>query len=72
MELRDAKELITKLASSTEKLNHMLSVGRNLYDKRGLGFEDDKEIPTPNKTTFVKSLASKKLQRCTILGRILI
>ena len=60
MELRDAKELITKLASSMEKLNHMLSVGKSPCDKRDLGFEDYKETPTPNKTMFVKSLGIKE------------
>ena len=68
-ELKDARELMAKMASSTEKLNHMLSVGKSPYDKRGfgfegdkrgLGFEDDKEIPTPNKTMFVKSLGNKE------------
>ena len=59
-ELRDARELIAKLTSSTEKLNHLLSVGKGPCDKRGLGFEDDKEILTPNKTIFVKSLGKKE------------
>ena len=48
------------MTSSTEKLNHLLSVGKGPYDKRGLGLEDDKEILTPNKTIFVKSLGKKE------------
>ena len=59
-ELRDARELITKLASSMEKLYHMLSVGKSPCNKSGLGFEDYKETPTPNKTMFVKSLGKKE------------
>jgi len=41
-ELRNARDLISKLTSSTEKLNHLLSVGKGPTDKRGLGFEEDK------------------------------
>ena len=59
-ELDDARNLMAKMASSTEKLNYMLSIGKSPYDKRGLGFDDDKEIPTPNKTMSVKSLGNKE------------
>ena len=59
-ELRNARDLISKLTSSTEKLNHLLSVGKGPSDKRGLGFEEDKENLTPNKTIFVKSLGKKE------------
>ena len=38
----------------------MWRIGKCPYDKRGLGFEDDKEIPTPNKIMSVKSLGNKE------------
>ena len=44
-ELDEAKESLTRMTSSTKKL-----------DKRGIGYEDSKEISTPTKTIFVKSL----------------
>ena len=58
-ELVEAKESRTRVVSSTEKLDHMLSVGKSSCDKRGLGFEDSKETSTPHKTVFVKSLNNK-------------
>ena len=51
---------MTRMASSTQKLDHMLSVGKNPCDKRGFGYEDGKEISTSNKTVFVKSLGNKE------------
>ena len=59
-ELVEAKESRTRIVSSTEKLDHMISVGKSPCDKRGLGFEDGKESSTPNKTVFVKSLSHQK------------
>ena len=59
-ELVEAKESRTRIVSSTEKLDHMISVGKSPCDKRGLGFEDGKESSTPNKTVFVKSLSQQK------------
>ena len=55
-ELVEAKESLTRMTTSTKKLDHILGVGKNPCDKRGLGYEDYKEIPTPKKTVFVKSL----------------
>ena len=60
LELKDARELMAKMASNTEKLDHLLSVGKSPIDKRGLGIENDKEIPTPNKSVFVKNLRNKE------------
>ncbi|KAK1578686.1 hypothetical protein Q3G72_032340 [Acer saccharum] len=59
-ELEEAKGSMTRMASSTQKLDRMLNVGKNPCDKRGLGFEDGKEISTSNKTVFVKSLGNKE------------
>ena len=59
-ELDEAKKSLTRMASSTKKLDHMLGVGKSSYDKRGLGFEDSEETSTPNKTVFVKSLGNKE------------
>ncbi|KAK0598800.1 hypothetical protein LWI29_038095 [Acer saccharum] len=59
-ELEEAKGSRTRIVSSTEKLDHMLSVGKSPCNKRGLGFEDGKESSTPNKTVFVKSLSYKE------------
>ena len=60
IELEDARGLMAKMASSTKKLNHMIDVGKRPNDKRGLGFEDDKESSTPSKTIFVKSMNFKE------------
>ena len=59
-ELEEAKGSLTRMASSTNKLDHMLTVGKIPCDKRGLGFEDGKETSTPNKTVFVKNLSYKE------------
>ena len=60
-ELDEIKESMTRMASSTQKLDHILSVGKNPQDKRGLGFEDDKKSSTSNMTVFVKSMNFKSL-----------
>ena len=60
-ELEEIKESMTRMASSTQKLDHILSVGNNLHDKRDLGFEDGKETSTFKKTIFVKSLGNKEV-----------
>ena len=59
-ELEEAKESLTRMASSTKKLDHMLGVGKSPCDKRGLEFEDYKENSTSKKTIFVKSLGNKE------------
>ena len=48
------------MASSTEKLDHILGVGKSPCDKRGLGFEDGKETSPSKKTMFVKGLGKKE------------
>ena len=58
-ELDEAMEALSKMASSTKKLDHMLGVGKSPCDKRGLGYEDGKEISTSNKTVFVKSFGKQ-------------
>ncbi|KAI9169193.1 hypothetical protein LWI28_008758 [Acer negundo] len=60
MELEDAREIMAKMASNMEKLDHFLSVGKSPIDKTGLRIEDDKEISTLNETVFVKSLSNKE------------
>ena len=55
-ELDEAKESLTRMTTSTKKLDHILGVGKSPCDKKGLGFEVSKEISTPKKTIFVKSL----------------
>ena len=59
-ELEEAKESLTRMASSTKKLDYLLGVGKSPCDKRGLGCEDSKETSFPNKTVFVKSLSYKE------------
>ncbi|KAK1575218.1 hypothetical protein Q3G72_003537 [Acer saccharum] len=44
------------MTTSTKKLDHILGGGKNPCDKRGIGYEESKEITTPTKTVFVKSL----------------
>ena len=51
---------MTRMTSSIETFDHMLSVRKSSCDKIGLGFEDSKETSTSNKTVFVKSLSNKK------------
>ena len=60
-ELDKAKKSMTRMASSTEKLNHILGVGKSPCDKRGLGFEDGKETSPSKKTVFVKGLNNKEV-----------
>ena len=59
-ELEEVKGSMTRMTSSTEKLDLMLSVGKSPCDKRGLGFEDGKESTTSHKIVFVKSLYKKE------------
>ena len=59
-ELEEIKESMTRMASSTQNLDHILSVGKNPQDKRGLGFEDGNETSTFKNTIFVKSLGNKE------------
>ena len=55
-ELDEVKGSLARMDSSTKKLDHSLGVGKSPSDKRGLGFEEDKETITSKKTIFVKSL----------------
>ena len=59
-ELDEAKKSMTRMASSTEKLDHILGVGKSPCDKRGLRFENDKETFLSKKTVFVKGLGNKE------------
>ena len=59
-ELEEIKESMTRMASSTQNLDHILSVGKNPHDKRGLGFEEGKKSSTLKKTIFVKSSGNKE------------
>lgn len=55
--LEDSNKLVS-LNPNTTMLDHILSVGKNLGDNRGLGFVDSSSTSTPStKTVFV--LASK-------------
>ncbi|KAK1588131.1 hypothetical protein Q3G72_020129 [Acer saccharum] len=55
-ELVEAKESLTRMTTSTKKLDNILGVGKSPCDKRGLGFEVSKDCSIPKKTVFVKSL----------------
>jgi hypothetical protein len=57
-ELDEAKKSLTRMDSSTKKLDHMLGVGKSPCDKRGLGFEDSQETSSSKKTVFVKGLGN--------------
>src|SRR5579862_9038413 len=59
-ELGEVKGSLARMDSSTKKLDHLLGVGKSPSDKRGIGFEEDKETITSKKTIFVKSLGSKE------------
>ena len=58
-ELEEAKASMARMASSTEKLDHMLRVGKRPSDKRGLGYINDKDASSLSKTTFVKGINIK-------------
>ena len=55
-ELVEAKESLTRMTTSTKKLDNILGVGQSPCDKRGLGYEVSKDCSNPKKTVFVKSL----------------
>ena len=55
-ELVEAKESLTRMTTSTKKLDNILGVGKSPCDKRGLGFQVSKDCSIPKKTVFVKSL----------------
>ncbi|KAK0588309.1 hypothetical protein LWI29_037721 [Acer saccharum] len=59
-ELEEVRESMTRMDSSTKKLDHMLGVGKCPCDKRCLGYEDGKKISTSNKTVFVKSFRNEE------------
>src|SRR5579862_2626667 len=59
-ELDEVKGSLARMDSSTKKLDHLLGVGKSPSDKRGLGFEEDKETITSKKTIFVKGLECKE------------
>ena len=59
-ELEEVKTSMAKMASSTEKLNCMLGVGKRPSDNRGLSYFDDKEASSSSDITFVKSMDFKK------------
>jgi hypothetical protein len=52
-ELEEVKVLMAKMTSSTEKLDHMLRVGRKPSDKSGLGYIDDKDASSTSKSSVV-------------------
>ncbi|KAK0575080.1 hypothetical protein LWI29_033715 [Acer saccharum] len=65
-ELEEVRESMTRMDSSTKKLDHMLGVGKSPCDKRGLGYKDGKKISTSNKTVFVKSLRNEETSHVQI------
>ena len=52
-ELVEAKESLTRMTTSTKKLDNILGVGKSPCDKRGLGFKVSKDCSIPKKTVFV-------------------
>ena len=54
-ELIEARGLIAKMTSGTEKLDKMLSCGKSPCDKKGLGYVEEMEATPLKKTTFFKS-----------------
>ena len=61
VEVEKARNLLVNMTMSKEKLDRMINDLNVPCDKKGLGLEDDKESPTPNKTMFVKSLGNKEV-----------
>ena len=57
-ELDEAKKSLNRMASSIEKLDHILGVGKIPCDKKGLGFEDSQETSYSKKTVFVKGFGN--------------
>src|SRR5579862_7286688 len=55
-ELVEAKVTLTRMTTSTKKLDNILGVGQSPCDKRGLGYEVSNDCSNPKKTVFVKSL----------------
>ena len=60
--LMEARGLIAKMTSETEKLDKMLSCGKSPYDKKGLGYVEEMKATPLKKTTFVKSKEVKSAQ----------
>ncbi|KAK0588753.1 hypothetical protein LWI29_005016 [Acer saccharum] len=53
--LDEANRVISKMSSSSNKVETLIKSGKHPCDKRGLGYINEKETPSSNKSTFVKA-----------------
>ncbi|KAK1552751.1 hypothetical protein Q3G72_022904 [Acer saccharum] len=53
--LYEANNMIVKMSSSSNKVETLIKSGKHPCDKRGLGYINEKETPSSNKSTFVKA-----------------
>ena len=53
--LDEANRMISKMSSISNKIETLIKSGKHPNDKRGLGYINEKETPSTNKSTFVKA-----------------
>ena len=53
--LDEANRMIHKMSSSSNKVETLIKSGKHPCDKRGLGYINEKETPSSNKSIFVKA-----------------
>ena len=53
--LDEANRVISKISSSSNKVETLIKSGKHPCDKRGLGYINEKDTPSSNKSTFVKA-----------------
>ena len=53
--LDKANMMIYKMSSSSNKVESLIKSGKHPCDKRGLGYINEKETPSSNKSIFVKA-----------------
>ncbi|KAK0572842.1 hypothetical protein LWI29_038048 [Acer saccharum] len=53
--LDEANRVISKMSSSSNKVETLIKIEKHPCDKRGLGYINEKETPSSNKSTFVKA-----------------
>ena len=53
--LNEANKMIQKMSSSSNKVETLIKSGKHPSDKIGLGYINEKETPSSNKSIFVKA-----------------
>ena len=54
-QLNEANRMINKMSSSSNQVDSLIKSGKHPSDKRGLGYINEKETPSSNKSIFVKA-----------------